>query len=77
MDIEILGKIAYLSWGMLFIINMILYLWTKSSLILFVGGFMLGGVFIQLIIMPHMIWQSKFIDKCRIRTLKSKKSTQT
>ena len=49
-------------WGMLFVFNMIFFLWTKSLISLFLAGFMLGGCLIMLFDTPHMNWQSDFID---------------
>lgn len=55
--------ICTIGWGMLFVINMISYIWTKHPLSLFCAGFMLGGCLIFLITIPHMHWQDRFIDK--------------
>lgn len=49
-------------WGMLFVFEMIMYLWTKSSIVLFFAGLLLGGCLIQLLDIPYMNWQNNFID---------------
>ncbi len=59
-------NIAYICtiiFGMLFIFNMLSYIWTKNPFILFVAGLMLGATIIHLIDIPHINCQNRLIKR--------------
>lgn len=59
---ERMGYVCTIIWAMLFVFNMLFYVWTKHPFSLFIAGVMLGGTIIYLTTLPYENRQNKMID---------------